>query len=95
MPNEAEQELIAGVMTSDWLGCGLLGQEKGTEWLTVEQGGQRQVGKHSVGDGAEEAGLASGENSEELYSAVQMCVDGHMFLPKIVIILFHVNASSY
>lgn len=28
MPNEAEQELIAGVMTSDWLGCGLLGQER-------------------------------------------------------------------
>lgn len=28
MPNEAEHELIVGVMTSDWLGCGLLGQEK-------------------------------------------------------------------
>lgn len=28
MPNEAEQELIAGVMTSDWLGCGLLVQER-------------------------------------------------------------------
>lgn len=28
MPNEAEHELIVGVMTSDWLGYGGLGQEK-------------------------------------------------------------------
>lgn len=26
MPNEAEHELIMGVMTSDWPGCGLLGR---------------------------------------------------------------------
>lgn len=50
MPNEAEHELIAGVMTSDWLGCGLLGQEKlrmancgarwaeaGTLWVTEQR----------------------------------------------------------
>lgn len=42
MPNEAEQELIASVMTSDWLGCVLPGRGKGSEWLTVEQGGQRR-----------------------------------------------------
>ena len=46
MPNEAEQELIAGVMTSDWLGCGLLG--RGCDWLTVEQGGQRQEQGNTV-----------------------------------------------
>ena len=92
MPNEAEQELIAGVMTSDWLGCGLLGQEKGTEWLTVEQGGQRQVGKHSVGDGARGSWthfsrrLGGTENGSS-----NVC----MFLPKIITIQFHVSTSSY
>lgn len=36
----------------------------------MEQGGQRQVGKHSVGDRAEEAGLLL--KSEELYSAIHV-----------------------
>lgn len=76
MPNEAEQELIAGVMTSDWLGCGLLGQGKGSEWLTVEQGGQRQVGKHSVGDRTDGARLTSQRNS-----AIHMCGE-YMFFVK-------------
>lgn len=39
MPNEAEQELIVGVMTSDWLGCGLVGHERAqNDWLWSKVG---------------------------------------------------------
>lgn len=44
MPNEAEQELIAGVMTSDWLGCGLVGHERAqNDWLWSKVGTLRNM----------------------------------------------------
>lgn len=53
---------------------------KSSEWLTVEKGGQRQVG-NTVVDKAEEAELL--DKTEEFHSSI-ICVDAHMLLSKTI-----------
>lgn len=54
MPNEAEHELIMGVMTSDWPGCGLLGRGEVFQVANcgarlAESGGEKHPGADGAG----------------------------------------------